>query len=75
MNEEREVAEKNGYESPVHDSLEETHMGYNYCMTEFIESLSKNCLLIVASHNIGSVQLAQAKIMEHIITDHRVRFG
>lgn len=55
MNEERELAKKHGVESPVHETLEQTHMGYNYCMTEFIENMHANCLLIVASHNMGSV--------------------
>jgi len=55
MNEERSLAEKHGQESPVHESLEETHTGYNYCMTKIIENMNDNGLLIVASHNIGSV--------------------
>jgi proline dehydrogenase len=39
MNEERQVAKEMGYESPVHDSIEETHACYNKCATHIIENL------------------------------------
>ena len=76
MNEERELAEEHGYESPVWDSIEDTHICYNECMTHVIDNLTDNSLMLIASHNNDSVKIAQEKIVERGIKgDHRVRFG
>jgi len=51
MLEERALAEENGYESPVWDSLEETHACYNECLKHAIGNLQENSMVFVASHN------------------------
>lgn len=39
MNEERDIAGQNGAESPVWDTIEETHTSYNNCMTHAIANV------------------------------------
>jgi proline dehydrogenase len=76
MNEERELAQKHNYESPVWDTIEDTHACYNECMTHVIDNLPDNSLLLIASHNHDSVKIAQERIVARGIKgDHRVRFG
>lgn len=62
MREERELAEQIGLESPVCDSLEDTHDSYNYCMKTAIENSKENDLIFVASHNIDSINIAKGMI-------------
>jgi proline dehydrogenase len=75
MNEERKLAAENHYESPIWDTLEETHNCYNTNLQLVMNSLTKNSLLMVACHNVESVKLAQNKIAELGIDDCRVRFA
>jgi proline dehydrogenase len=75
MNEERALADKYGYESPVWDSIEETHECYNDCLTHVIKNLEPNSLLFVASHNADSVEKAKSLILKNGFDDYRVRFG
>ena len=75
MNEERALAQENGYESPVWSSIEETHACYNDNMLHVIEHLEENGLLFVASHNQSSVDQATELIRQRGFRDHRVRFG
>jgi proline dehydrogenase len=75
MNEERNLAKENHYESPIWDSLEETHDCYNENLKLVMENLTKNSLLLVACHNVDSVKIAQDKISELGISDSRVRFA
>lgn len=75
MNEERNLAEQYGYESPVWDSIQETHQCYNDCLEHVIRNLQPKSLLFVASHNAGSIELAKKLILEHGFNDYRVRFG
>lgn len=75
MNEERKLAQENHYESPVWDSLDETHDCYNTNLQLIVQNLTANSLLLVASHNVDSVKLAKAKINEVNIPDGRVRFA
>ena len=75
MNEERDLATKNNYESPVWDTIDDTHSCYNDCMTHVIENLPENSMLFIASHNIDSVEVAKNLIREKKFDDHRVRFG
>jgi len=51
MNEERKLAEENGFESPVWDTLEDTHSCYNECLTFALENVQANSIIFVASHN------------------------
>ena len=75
MNEERDLAAKNNYESPVWDKIEDTHSCYNDCMTHVINNLPEYSMLFIASHNMNSVEMAKKLIEENKFDDHRVRFG
>lgn len=75
MREERELAEKFGYESPVCDTLENTHDSYNTCLTLAIKNSTPQSYIFVASHNKGSIDLAKSILAQNSISDYRVRFG
>jgi proline dehydrogenase len=75
MNEERALAQLHNYESPIWDSIEETHKCYDDCLNHVISNLEANSCLFIASHNSGSVQKAKELIIEKGFTDNRVRFG
>lgn len=75
MNEERALAEQHGYESPIWDTIEETHQCFDDCLSHVIRNLEGNSLLFIASHNASSVEKAKEMILERNIHDHRVRFG
>ena len=51
MNEERALAEEQGHESPVWDTIEGTHNCYNGNMTHIIQEMTDTDMLFVASHN------------------------
>lgn len=61
MLEERHLATSNKYESPVWDSIDETHKCYNTNMQLVIENMTENDMILVASHNVESVDLAKKK--------------
>jgi len=42
MVEERHLASKHGYESPVHDCLEDTHSSYNDCALKMVEDVKSD---------------------------------
>ena len=60
MNEERAMAEEQGRESPVWDTIEDTHRCYNTNVTHIIRSMKSEDKLAVGSHNIDSLKLAMA---------------
>lgn len=62
MREERELAEQIGLESPVCDSLEDTHSSYDACLKTAIENSKENSLVFVASHNMDSINIAKDMI-------------
>lgn len=64
MNEEREIANSIGLESPVCESIEDTHASYNECLRIAIENSRPQSLIFVASHNIDSINLAKSMIQE-----------
>lgn len=51
MNEERELAEQGGYESPIWETLEQTHTCYNDNMSHILTNMSEKDMILVASHN------------------------
>ena len=51
MNEERALAAEAGRESPVWDTIEETHKCYNASMEHILKSMTSDDMLLVASHN------------------------
>lgn len=75
MNEERAIAAASGVESPVWDSLQDTHDCYNNCMVEVMENLDQNSLLLLASHNADSVKICKNKMGTLGYNDTRIRFG
>ena len=76
MNEERELAQKGNYESPVWDTIEETHRCYNQNMELMIRNMTKQDMIFVASHNVDTVELAKKLVVERGLKSHdRVRFG
>lgn len=56
MREEREIAASKGIESPVHDTIENTHASYNGCMQHILENITEDGLLMIASHNTGTIE-------------------
>jgi|TARA_B110000285_G_C15053166_1_gene578105 proline dehydrogenase len=75
MSEERAFAQENNYESPVWDSIEETHSCYNNVMNHVIDNIKPQSRCIVASHNVESCDMARERMIANNITDYRVRFG
>lgn len=56
MNEERALAVENNYESPVWDSMDETHTCYNNVVKHVIDNIEPNSRCIIASHNVDSCE-------------------
>lgn len=58
MVEERALATKHGYESPIWESLQETHDSYNGIAKDIISNLkTSNDVLFLASHNEQTVTM------------------
>lgn len=64
MNEERKLAQEGGYESPVQDTIEDTHRNYNTNLKLFIQNLRPNDRMLIGSHNNESVDIAKKLIKE-----------
>lgn len=76
MTEERELAKKFGIESPVHETIEDTHKSYNDCLTNIISMMNSKSLVLVASHNKDSIELAKDLITKTDGLDARnIGFG
>lgn len=77
MNEERGLAEEQGYESPVWDTIEDTHACYNQSMETIIRGLpDEDSQLFVASHNQETIDLAKNLLDQTNLKDTEcVRFG
>jgi proline dehydrogenase len=76
MNEERKLAAENGSESPVWDTLEETHTCYNEAMQHVIINMKHEDMLFVASHNVETVDIASELAESYGLKDNkRIRFG
>jgi proline dehydrogenase len=58
MNEERHLAQEGGYESPVHDTIEDTHACYNANLEHIIENMKATDALFIGSHNNESIEKA-----------------
>jgi proline dehydrogenase len=64
---ERQRAKEMGYESPIHDTIEDTHNCYNNLMQKLIEDQHTNKTsgeVMVASHNKDSIEQAVALLQE-----------
>lgn len=75
MNEERMLAELKNEESPIWDTIEQTHHCYNSNMQHCLEQAQPNDVIFIASHNIETVEMAKKIIEKKGIKDSRVRFG
>lgn len=75
MTEERTLAKDTGVESPVWDTIEDTHSCYNDCLKLAVKNVNKSSLIFVASHNLESVNIAKSIIRERGFKEDRVRFG
>ena len=65
MNEERAIAKEKNQESPIWESIEDTHNNYNTNMRMILESLEKpKDILFIGTHNQESVELAMRTTVE-----------
>ena len=69
MNEERAIAEKAGIPSPVFDNIQGTHKCYNDSLVHILNNLNEKGLLLVATHNADSIELAKEQMKKLGITD------
>lgn len=69
MREERAIAASKGIESPVCNTIEDTHASYNGCMQHILQNLGENGLFMIASHNLGTIEKAKEVIQELGVTN------
>ena len=72
MNEERTLATQGGYESPVHETIENTHNCYNTNLKLLISNIKANDRMFLGSHNLESIELIRGLIKAHDLNDGRV---
>ena len=80
MESERELAERLGYPSPIHDTIEDTHNCYNSSVDYLLKHASisdKKTELMLASHNQQSIEKAIESMNKHGISrkDSTICFG
>jgi proline dehydrogenase len=76
MMEERALAKTQGVASPVFDTIEGTHVCYNTGMEHIIKNMTEKDMILVASHNVETVDLAKRLTEERDFKlNPRVRFG
>lgn len=76
MNEERELAANQNRESPVWDTIEDTHKCYNGSMEHIIRNMSHRDVVFIASHNTETCDQAMSLSDEYDLTQSNcVRFG
>ena len=76
MEEERKLAKEHNYESPVWDTIEDTHKAYDTNMTYVLKNLdTEKDYLLIGSHNRASCDLSKGIIIERGLTSNNVCFG
>lgn len=75
MVEERRLAQKHSYPSPIHDTLEDTHQAYNESISFMMDNIREGDKLFVATHNVDSVKMAREKIDSMPEINDKVYFG
>lgn len=75
MNEERSIAAEQGVESPVWDTINDTHACYNECMDRIMDNLDEHGMLFIASHNKDSVEKAKNIMESRGLDGSNVHFG
>ncbi|GAB4831777.1 hypothetical protein Ancab_005789 [Ancistrocladus abbreviatus] len=62
LSSERKLAAKLGFESPIHDSIGETHACYNDCASFMLDKIADGSgAVVLATHNVESGRLAAIK--------------
>ncbi|KAI6670464.1 hypothetical protein NL676_005349 [Syzygium grande] len=62
MSSERKLAHSLGQESPIHNTIQETHDCYNECASFMLEKIAtRSGAVVFATHNVESAKLAAAK--------------
>jgi Proline dehydrogenase len=64
MNEERHLAKEGGYESPIQETIEDTHRNYNTNLKLILANLGPQDGVFLGSHNLESVEIAKKLIKE-----------
>lgn len=75
MNEERKIAREQGIESPVQETIEDTHRNYNNNLRLLMSSVGPKDRLFIGSHNNESVDIAKKLIKERALSNKQVNFG
>lgn len=76
MNEERNLAQEEGHESPVWDSIEDTHKCYNTNVELALTKMKATDMIFVASHNADTVSLVKSFLEnDSPVKRKRVKFG
>ncbi|RVW44706.1 Proline dehydrogenase 2, mitochondrial [Vitis vinifera] len=75
---ETQLASSLGYDSPVHNSIEETHACFNGCASFLLERIAGGSgAVVLATHNLESGKLLATKARDLGISkeDHKVQFA
>eukprot|EP00344_Euplotes_crassus_P007948 CAMPEP_0196995378 /NCGR_PEP_ID=MMETSP1380-20130617/1503_1 /TAXON_ID=5936 /ORGANISM="Euplotes crassus, Strain CT5" /LENGTH=473 /DNA_ID=CAMNT_0042411035 /DNA_START=106 /DNA_END=1527 /DNA_ORIENTATION=+ len=76
MNEERRLASKKNYESPIWETIEDTHESYNLNIKNCMNNLDPiKDKILVASHNVDSCNIAKALMKQNNLDSSSVCFG
>lgn len=75
MNEENRIAKEQNRETPILESMEKTHANYNTNLKLVIDQLGPRDRILIASHNIESVNIAKKLLLDKNIRDERARFA
>ncbi|KAF4348099.1 hypothetical protein F8388_010049 [Cannabis sativa] len=78
MSSETRIASSLGYESPIHNTIQDTHDCYNDCASFMLENIANGSgALVLASHNVESGRLAAVKAHDLGIgkVNHRLEFA
>ncbi|KAK4802092.1 hypothetical protein SAY86_000295 [Trapa natans] len=78
MASEAKLAASMGYDSPIHNSIEETHDCYNDCASFMLERIAGGSgAVVLATHNVESGKLAAMKARDMGISggNHRLEFA
>ncbi|XP_038891036.1 proline dehydrogenase 2, mitochondrial-like [Benincasa hispida] len=65
MSSESKIASSLGFESPIHNTIQDTHVCYNTCASFLLDNIAKGSSgVILATHNVESGKLAATKAYE-----------
>ncbi|KAF8012049.1 hypothetical protein BT93_I0239 [Corymbia citriodora subsp. variegata] len=76
MPSERKLADSLGQESPIHNTIQDTHDCYNECASFMLEKItSRSGAVVLATHNVKSGKLAAAKARDLGIGNQKLEFA